>query len=185
VHGSFRTPSGRTSYRYADLLDTARLLMGRSRANRTSLETPAHPQRVDDEVPVFASDLGGAIECDGDFATVSLCLIDGRLDHHTVRRELYLRDEVGHDENVNLLAAVEDAVTAIDALLKDGHRVLVHCHGGRSRTGLVLKAWAMRRYSFTEAEAHDWLEARWHRYRPWNTTFTEFLRDTWERTTLI
>ena len=185
VHGSFCTPSGRTSYRYADLLDTARLLMGRDRASRTRLEVPAHPQRVDDEVPVFASDLGGAIECDGDFATVSLCLIDGRLDHHTVRRELYVRDEVGHDENVNLLAAVEDAVSAVDALLADGHRVLVHCHGGRSRTGLVLKAWAMRRYSFTEAEAHDWLEARWHRYQPWNTTFTEFLRDTWERNALI
>lgn len=185
VHGSFSTPSGRVGYRYADLLDTARLLLGRDRAGRSRLEVPAHPQRVDEEVPVFASDLGGAIECDGDFATVSLCLIDGRLDHHTVRRELYMRDEEGHDENVNLLAAVEDAVSSIDALLADGHRVLVHCHGGRSRTGLVLKAWAMRRYSFTEAEAHAWLEARWHRYQPWNTTFTEFLRDTWEPTVRI
>ncbi|NDF30677.1 MAG: hypothetical protein EB147_00400 [Acidimicrobiia bacterium] len=180
VHGSFTNPTGRSSYRYADLLDTARLLLGRRRASRTRLEEPAHPQRVDDEVPVFASDLGGAIECDGDFATVSLCLIDGRLDHHTVRRELYMRDEVGHDENVNLLAAVEDAVSTVDALLADGHRVLVHCHGGRSRTGLVLKAWAMRRYGFTEVEAHEWLEQRWYRYAPWNTTFTEFLRDTWE-----
>jgi ADP-ribosyl-[dinitrogen reductase] hydrolase len=180
VHGSFATPTGRSTYRYADLLDTARLLLGRDRAGRSRLETPAHPERVDDEVPVFASDLGGAIECDGDFATVSLCLVDGRLDHHTVRRELYMRDEQGHDENINLLAAVEDAVNTIDALVADGHRVLVHCHGGRSRTGLVLKAWAMRRYSFTESEAHTWLEERWHRYQPWNTTFTEFLRDTWE-----
>jgi ADP-ribosyl-[dinitrogen reductase] hydrolase len=182
VHGSFDTPTGRTTYRYADLLDTARLLLGRDRASRTAIEPPAHPQRVDEEVPVFASDLGGAIECDGDFATISLCLIDGRLDHHAVRRELYMRDEVGHDENANLLAAVEDAVSSIDALLAEGHRVLVHCHGGRSRTGLVLKAWAMRRYALTEAEAHVWLEARWHRYRPWNTTFTEFLRDTWQPT---
>ena len=40
----------------------------------------------------------------------------------------------------------------------------------------------MRRYALTEAEAHVWLEERWHRYRPWNTTFTEFLRDTWQPT---
>lgn len=180
VHGSLTTPTGPVSYRYADLLDTARLLLGGRRASRTRLESPAHPQRVDDEVAVYASDLGGAIECDGDFATVSLCLIDGRLDHHTVRRELYMRDEVGHDENANLLAAVQDAVATIDSLLDDGHRVLVHCHGGRSRTGLVLKAWAMRRYGFTESDAHRWLEERWHRYEPWNTTFTEFLRDTWQ-----
>ncbi|MFZ9444450.1 MAG: ADP-ribosylglycohydrolase family protein [Ilumatobacteraceae bacterium] len=185
VHGSFTNPTGRSSYRYADLLDTARLLLGRRRASRTRLEQPAHPQLVDDEVPVYASDLGGAIECDGHFATVSLCLIDGRLDHHAVRRELYMRDEVGHDENVNLLAAVEDAVSTVDALLADGHRVLVHCHGGRSRTGLVLKAWAMRRYGFTEVEAHEWLEQRWYRYAPWNTTFTEFLRDTWEPTVRV
>jgi len=180
VNGSFTTPSGRSTYRYADLLDTARLLLGRDRANRTRLEVPAHPEQVDDALPVFASDLGGAIECDGNFATVSLCLIDGRLDHHAVRRELYMRDEEGPDENVNLLAAVVDAVDTIDALLADGHRVLVHCHGGRSRTGLVLKAWAMRRHGFDEMRAHAWLEARWHRYQPWNSTFTEFLRDTWE-----
>lgn len=180
VNGSFTTPSGRSTYRYADLLDTARLLLGRDRASRTRLEVPAHPEQVDDELPVFASDLGGAIECDGNFATVSLCLIDGRLDHHAVRRELYMRDEEGPDENANLLAAVVDAVDSIDALLAEGHRVLVHCHGGRSRTGLVLKAWAMRRHGFSEPEAHEWLRERWYRYEPWNTTFTEFLRDTWE-----
>ena len=128
---------------------------------------------------MFASDLGGAIECDGEFATVSLCLIAGRLDHHRVRREVYMRDEVGHDENIGLLAAVTDAVDSIDALLAEGHRVLVHCHGGRSRTGLVLKAWAMRRHGLDDVEAHQWLTERWYRYQASNKTFTEFLRDEW------
>ncbi len=179
VHGSFANPTGRSTYQYADLLDTARQLLGRSRARITRLESPAHPAQVDDELPVFASDLGGAIECDGEFATVSLCLIAGRLDHHRVRREVYMRDEVGHDENIGLLAAVTDAVDSIDALLAEGHRVLVHCHGGRSRTGLVLKAWAMRRHGLDDVEAHEWLTERWYRYQAWNTTFTEFLRDEW------
>jgi len=179
VHGSFATASGRSTYRYADLLDTARLLLGRDRAKRTRLEEPAAPKQVDDEVPLFASDLGGAIDSDGDFATVSLCLVAGRLDHHRIRREIYMRDEVGHDENIGLFDAVTDAVDSIDALLAEGHRVLVHCHGGRSRTGLVLKAWAMRRHGFSEPEAHEWLRERWYRYEPWNTTFTEFLRDEW------
>jgi len=63
--------------------------------------------------------------------------------------------------NANLESALRDAVNAIDALLAGGHCVVVHCHGGRSRTGLVLKAWAMRTHGFTEREAHQWPSERW------------------------
>jgi ADP-ribosyl-[dinitrogen reductase] hydrolase len=53
--------------------------------------------------------------------------------------------------------------------------VLVHCHGGRSRTALVLKAWAMRRHGWTEARAHEWLTARWPVADRSNDVFVEYL----------
>jgi ADP-ribosyl-[dinitrogen reductase] hydrolase len=53
--------------------------------------------------------------------------------------------------------------------------VVVHCHGGRSRTGLVLKAWKMRTDGCNESEAHAWLEAQWPLVQRLNPTFTDFL----------
>jgi ADP-ribosyl-[dinitrogen reductase] hydrolase len=63
--------------------------------------------------------------------------------------------------------------------LAEGRNVVVHCHGGRSRTGLVVKAWKMRRDGISEREAHDWLAHRWQRYQDYNETFLEMLRTTW------
>jgi len=57
--------------------------------------------------------------------------------------------------------------------------VVVHCHGGRSRTGLVLKAWKMRAHGASEREAHDWLADTWPLYEDYNRTFVEFLRTDW------
>jgi len=179
VHGEFDSPSGPSVYAYHRLLNTARNLVGKSDAHLSRTETPAGPTRIDD-LGLYVSDLGGALASDASFATVSLCLTAGRLDHHVVRREVYMRDE--EDENLDLHTAVKGAVDSIDALLAAGHRVLVHCHGGRSRTGLVAKAWAMRRYDFTEREAHDWLEERWHRYEDYRRSFVDFLREDWHRT---
>jgi ADP-ribosyl-[dinitrogen reductase] hydrolase len=70
---------------------------------------------------------------------------------------------------------VRDAVDAIDALLAEGRTVVVHCHGGHSRTGLVLKAWAMRTNGFTEREAHVWLAERWDQYQDYQKSFIELL----------
>jgi ADP-ribosyl-[dinitrogen reductase] hydrolase len=109
---------------------------------------------------------------------VSLCLTGGELANHAVRREFYIRDDEG-DANLDLLTLVRDAVDSIDALLAEGHQVLVHCHGGRSRTGLILKAWAMRQYDFDDLEADAWVAARWPHYATWNKTFSRFLRDEW------
>jgi ADP-ribosyl-[dinitrogen reductase] hydrolase len=67
----------------------------------------------------------------------------------------------------------------VDALLAEGRNVIVHCHGGRSRTGLVLKAWAMRTYGYSEREAHSWLGDQWHRYADYNDAFVEFLDSDW------
>jgi len=57
--------------------------------------------------------------------------------------------------------------------------VLVHCHGGRSRTALVLKAWAMRHHGWDEAQAHAWMTDVWPRYAAHNPTFIELLRESW------
>ena len=46
---------------------------------------------------------------------------------------------------------------------------MVHCHGGRSRTGLVLKAWAMRAHGYDERQAHEWLTSRWGRYEDYQS----------------
>ena len=74
---------------------------------------------------------------------------------------------------------MQDAVEAIDAFLAEGRPVVVHCHGGRSRTGLVLKAWKMRRDGLTHDEAHDWLQDVWTRYAVWNDSFWDFLSTEW------
>ena len=73
--------------------------------------------------------------------------------------------------------AVADALATVDAFLDEGKTVLVHCHGGRSRTGLILKAWKMKKEGWTgavgEQKAHEWLATKWHMYS--NTHFKQFL----------
>jgi ADP-ribosyl-[dinitrogen reductase] hydrolase len=91
---------------------------------------------------------------------------------------VFLIDQAG-ESNAALVAAVTDAVDSIDALLAEGREVVVHCHGGRSRTGLALKAWAMRTNGWTERQAHEWLASRWYRYADYQTSFVELLADGW------
>ncbi len=178
INGSINTPSGRKTYDFLGLQNIARSLIGSNPAVLTMRETPKEPQQVDETFAVFATDLGGALLSDPSFATVSLCLTGGELANHPIRREFYIRDNEG-DANLDLLTLVSDAVDSIDALLAEGHRVLVHCHGGRSRTGLILKAWAMRQYDFDDQEADQWVTARWPYYATWNQTFLDFLKDDW------
>jgi ADP-ribosyl-[dinitrogen reductase] hydrolase len=51
----------------------------------------------------------------------------------------------------------------------------VHCHGGASRTGLVLRAWLMRQGSSAD-EATALMRERWPAFGEWNESFTSFLR---------
>lgn len=177
VNGSIDTPVGRIEYCMDDLHQTARALLGAKIAKETPPETPAGPQEID--ALLHAADLGGAAQAPLTWAVVSLCRTGARFDAHDHRRQLYMRDEEPIEENIGLGTAVMDAVDAVDAFLAAGRNVVVHCHGGRSRTGLVLKAWAMRRYGLDERGAHDWLSDRWFRYADYNDTFVQFLRDEW------
>lgn len=112
-----------------------------------------------------------------EWAIVSLCLVGDRFKDHQYRREFYLIDKPS-DTNPELESAVRDAVKSIDAFLEEGRNVLVHCHGGRSRTGLILKAWKMNREGWSgpdgEQLAPNWLAPKWHLYQ--NTHFKQFLR---------
>ena len=176
VHGSVMTPDGIEHYDNAALQDLARRLAGRAPVPPTTTEHSAGPVEV--APGLHAADLLGAATVPTDWAVVSLCRTHGRFASHPVRREVFMIDQAG-ETNADLRAAVADAVDSIDALLAEGRSVVVHCHGGRSRTGLVLKAWAMRTNGWTERDAHEWLAQRWHRYEDYQQSFITMLREDW------
>ena len=167
---------GTVRYTDGDLQDLRRRLLGGTVRPETRPEPAKQPVEV--APGLHAADLLGAAGVPTDWAVVSLCRTYGRFAYHPVRREVYLRDQEG-TANIGLGHAVRDAVDGIDALLAEGHKVVVHCHGGRSRTALVLKAWGMRHYDMTERQAHAWLLERWPETKDWTSTFNNFLRDDW------
>lgn len=127
VHGHVGTIDGPQHYDNAALQDLARRLVGRSPVPPTITESAAGPTEVADGL--HAADLLGAATVPTHWAVVSLCRTHGRFANHPVRREVFMIDQAG-DANADLLAALTDAVDAIDALLEEGRCVVVHCHGG-------------------------------------------------------
>jgi ADP-ribosyl-[dinitrogen reductase] hydrolase len=51
----------------------------------------------------------------------------------------------------------------------------VHCHGGASRTGLVLRAWLRRTEGLPADEATAVVRQRWPHLDTWNASFTAAL----------
>ncbi len=178
VHGTVDTPSGTVRYWGDDMQAIALRLLGRPVRVTTPPESPAGPVEV--APGLYAADLLGAAGAPTDHAVVSLCRTGARFNGHAARREVFLLDEEG-GANPQLPAVLNDAVDAVDAFLAEGKPVVVHCHGGRSRTGLVLKAWKMRRDGVSEREAHDWLAVRWERYADYNRSFIDVLRSDWNQ----
>jgi ADP-ribosyl-[dinitrogen reductase] hydrolase len=177
VHGHIDTPKGPVEYRLEQLQQMARRLIGIEDRGETTPELAAGPIEV--APSLHAADLVGASGVPTSWAVVSLCRTRDRFNAHPVRRQVYLIDEPDHELNPDLAHAVRDAVDAVEAFLAEGRQVVVHCHGGRSRTGLVLKAWAMRTFGFDERDAHEWLEDRWFRYEDYNNLFVDFLAHDW------
>ncbi|WP_432564808.1 ADP-ribosylglycohydrolase family protein [Kineococcus sp. SYSU DK003] len=120
---------------------------------------------------VWAADLDGARRSDRDFAVVSLCRTGGRFGHD-VQRFAYLTDD---DSNTELVTVLDDVLGDIEALRADGRRVLVHCHAGASRTGLVLRSWLVRSEGLSARAATDRVAAVWPHLSEWNSTFTAAL----------
>ena len=174
LNGTVTTPKGEVTFDNASLGRLSRKLANLPPAPNNDDEPPAGPVEIEDRI--FAANRSGAANAPSDWAIVSLCLVGDRFKDHKLRREIYLIDESG-DANPNLDMAVTDAVATIDAFLDEGKTVLVHCHGGRSRTGLILKAWKMNKEGWTGASgeqmAHVWLSQKWNMYT--NTHFKQFL----------
>lgn len=178
VNGTVDGPDGTRRYDLQDLVDLARRLIGRGDSD----PNPAPFHRVFDKVHdkgVWAANLGGAQDAPSHLAVVSMCHTEGTMSTRPLRRQVYMIDQPEPDQNPSLHAAVLDVVDSIDAFLDDGHEVLVHCHGGASRTTLALRAWYMRTHGVDHAVARDWVSRSWPLFDPHNQTFNAFLDNEW------
>ena len=176
LNGVVETPHGSEHFDNSRLNEISRKIAKLGSPPEVDDEASAGPERVDSS-GLWAANRYGATKAPLDWAIISLCLVGDRFKNHEFRREIYLIDQPG-DANPTLELAVSDAVESIDAFLDEGRNVLVHCHGGRSRTGLILKAWKMKKEGWSgpdgERLAHYWLAQEWNLYQ--NTHFQQFLR---------
>ncbi len=173
LHGHVELATGRRTFTHADLLVLGHELLGLSLPDQAPGESPAGPMHVGDGV--HAANLLGAATVPTHWGVVSLCRTEDFFGAHEARRQIYVVDKEG-DRNAALDIAVCDAVRSIEAFRREGRPVVVHCHGGRSRTGLALKAWRMARTGCSERDAHIWLKERWPLYADYNRTFVDYLR---------
>ena len=130
---------------------------------------------------VHAADLRGATNAPTDWGVVSLCLVGDLFENHPYRREVYLVDQdpdASGNPNIGLEHALEDVLSAVEAFRAEGRKVLVHCYGGASRTGLVLRALLMQDNDWTDQQAISYLQDRWPHLGLWNQSFTERLATT-------
>ncbi|MEQ8717704.1 MAG: ADP-ribosylglycohydrolase family protein [Acidimicrobiales bacterium] len=172
LHGHVSTPDGPRTWRLADLQDLTLRLIG---ADPVPAQEPGLPLGPTEIAPgIHAADLAGAATVPEDWAVISLCRVGDTFAHHPVRRAVYLIDKEG-DHNIGLGHVVADAVATLDAFRAEGRQVVVHCHGGASRTGLVLRAWLMGTNGWDEATATDHLRERWPHLGEWNASFSGFL----------
>lgn len=179
VNGAVRQPSGDVkAYQQHDLISIAHQLLG-SPARPFYPPEPVVPATQVHDAGIFASNLVGAQNVDPDFAVISLCRTEATLTHVNRRREFYVIDQWDEGHNPHLHSVVSDAVKSINSFLREGKNVLVHCHGGRSRTGFILKAWYMEHHGVDHDDAHNWLLEEWPHYVTWNEDFTEFLTYNW------
>ncbi|MGY1662299.1 ADP-ribosylglycohydrolase family protein [Geodermatophilus sp. SYSU D00705] len=169
VHG--RVPGhGEEVWRLADLQQLAAALDGK---DGRPYDPGAIPQIGPREVipGIWAGNLDGARYSEEDFAVISLCRL-GEPFPHTVHRMAYIAD---NDHNHDLDAVLADVLDDMAALHAEGHRLLVHCHGGASRTGLVLRGWLVREEGMSVEEATAYVAERWEHLGLWNASFTAAL----------
>lgn len=178
LNGTVSQPDGSTkSYSTFDLQVIANRLVGKTIQPESDTERAVPPTKVH-EAGVFATNVEGAAMAGTDKGIVSLCRTGDRFLNHPYRRQVYIIDNE-REANPSLDYAVKEAVTAMDHFLAEGRDVVVHCFGGRSRTGLILKAWYMRHHNVDHNTAHDWLTDVWPLYATWNNSFWEYLDTTW------
>jgi ADP-ribosyl-[dinitrogen reductase] hydrolase len=121
---------------------------------------------------IWAGNLDGARYSDDDFAVISLCRL-GEPFPHPVHRMAYIAD---NDHNSDLDGMLADVLDDMAALQAEGHRLLVHCHGGASRTGRLLRGWLVREKGMSVEEATAHVAERWPHLGLWNDSFTAALQ---------
>jgi ADP-ribosyl-[dinitrogen reductase] hydrolase len=172
VHGYVTGLDGvRRRYDHLDLQALAHRLLGLEAHRGPDDEPPAGPVEV--APGVHAANRAGARHVDDGWAVVSLCRIDDAM-RRPVRREVYLVDR-DHPHNPALSQVLDDTLAAIAAFRAEGREVLVHCHGGRSRTAFVLAAWLMQSQGLSKDDAWDRLCEVWPLAVDWTPSFGELL----------
>jgi len=80
--------------------------------------------------------------------------------------------------NVNplLAATVDEILATITAFHNEGRPVLVHCHHGASRTGLILRSWLMQEHGLSDDDATTEAQVRWPKTSTWNNAFASELK---------
>lgn len=158
VHGHVTGVDGQQHhYDHLDLHRLAISLAGNKPPADAVDEPPLTPKEI---VPgVWATNRSGARTVPEDRAMVSLCRIDDSM-RRKVRREAYPIDNDAVDRNPALAFVVDDVLDSIDAFLAEGRQVVVHCHGGRSRTALILTAYLMR-HGRSMSDAVELLSVKW------------------------
>jgi len=107
-----------------------------------------------------------------DGAVISLCPTTGAFDHHPVRREFAIHDAGASKVNPHLSATVDEALATIKAFHAEERNVLVHCHHGASRTGLILRAWLVDELDLNAEDATTEAQVRWPKTSTWNRAFS-------------
>ena len=107
-----------------------------------------------------------------DGAVISLCPTTGAFDDHRPRREFALHDAAGSTVNPHLSATVDDVLATIAAFHAEDRDVLVHCHHGASRTGLILRTWLVENLDLTVDDATTEAQVRWPKTSTWNKAFS-------------
>ncbi len=107
---------------------------------------------------------------------ISLCRPHGPIPQAD-RRLIYLLDD---PTNLNLDTVIEDVLDTIDAHLASDEPVVVHCHAGQSRTGLILRAYLMRHQHLDPAAATRRARQLWPHTSDRETSFDAVLKRRYE-----
>lgn len=161
--------STRTEFLRNDITSAAYALAGLPDSKSTVSESSAGPTQV--APGLYAASLPGARTADKSFAVVSLCATGSAFQDFAQHREFFIIDDLGN-VNPHLAEVVTEAVETIEEFRNEGFKVLVHCHGGRSRTGLILASWRKHTTGANPQPSCDWVENVWPRVSWWNTDFT-------------
>jgi ADP-ribosyl-[dinitrogen reductase] hydrolase len=169
VHGRVPGQDPPIASDLAGLQAVAKQLSGETPVPAPSIHHGIEPIQV---LPgLWLSDLGGAPKAPKDAVVISLCRTYGHIKHQH-RRQVYLTDD---DNNMHVDRVLDDVLDDIEGLRADGHAVVVHCHGGASRTGLILRGWLQRSQGLSPRAATEEAIRIWPHTNVWNSSFSRAL----------